>query len=772
MTQSIFKHLVTRYLIVVVWLAIPFQALQAASAENKQYDIPAFLLQTKMATDASIIAMAEDNQFNSKIRQLATQLLHEKDASSSDASLFRLNTLSGNFVSARENLQQHNLLDPKTNRFHYLHYQLYLGTRIAQSNKPTDFSAAFTQQFNSIYSNLNNLDASRAGKITGYSLSQGRSYLLWLFSEIKNRKTEKFLRRLLNAYADYWVYHQVFDLAAELIAKDNGHRYFIDDKVLINTSDGASISAIVVRPKNASKPLPAAMMFNIYTVYQRNLNEAINAAARGYIGVVADTRGKRLSPNDIRPYETEVTDVNSVIDWVSRQHWSDGRVGSYGGSYLGFAQWASAKKLHPALKTMVPYAAVIPGQGLPMENNVFLNANYGWAFYVTNNKTVDHSIYDQHDRWQNLNENWYQQGRAYREFDKIDGTPNPWLQRWLKHPEFDEYWQSMVPYKKDFSKIDIPVLSITGYYDDSQISAIHYLSEHYKYHSNPEHYLLIGPYDHNTSQATQRPQLRNYTLDPVAHVNVPELTFEWFDYIFKNQPKPELIKDKINYQLMGDNSWQHAPFLEALHAGSKKLYLSTETNGQYNLLSSTPQKEIDFLSQKVDLKDRTTQHNDYYPWPIIKDELEVPNGLAFVSEPFEQDTELSGRITGELRLSINKKDLDIGLVFYELTSEGKAFHLSYYLGRASYAKDMSKRQLLTPGKIETIPFERTRMTSKMIKKGSRIAVLANVNKNKLAQINYGTGKDVSDETIDDAEEPLIIRWYSDSYINLPLQKQH
>lgn len=71
------------------------------------------------------------------------------------------------------------------------------------------------------------------------------------------------------------------------------------------------------------------------------------------------------------PYEYETKDVNAVIDWIIQQSWSNGRVGMYGGSYSGFAQWAAAKYLHPALKTIVPYVAAIPGLGLPMENNVF-----------------------------------------------------------------------------------------------------------------------------------------------------------------------------------------------------------------------------------------------------------------------------------------------------------------------------------------------------------------------------------------------------------------
>jgi uncharacterized protein len=38
------------------------------------------------------------------------------------------------------------------------------------------------------------------------------------------------------------------------------------------------------------------------------------------------------------------------------------------------------------------------------------------------------------------------------------------------------------------------------------------------------------------------------------------------------------------------------------------------------------------------------------------------------------------------------------------------------------------------------------------------------------QINYGTGKDVSEETIADAGAPLEIRWFGDSFIDVPVAR--
>ena len=114
--------------------------------------------------------------------------------------------------------------------------------------------------------------------------------------------------------------------------------------------------------------------------------------------------------------------------------------------------------------------------------------------------------------------------------------------------------------------------------------------------------------------------------------------------------------------------------------------------------------------------------------------------------------------------------MDIGMVLYEVMPTGELFHLSYFFVRASYAKDMSERRLLTPGKVESIPVDKIRMASRRLSKGSRLLVTLNVNKNPYAQINYGTGKDVSDEDINDAKIPLQIKWQNNSYIKIPIWK--
>jgi putative CocE/NonD family hydrolase len=554
-------------------------------------------------------------------------------------------------------------------------------------------------------------------------------------------------------------------LCTLLLVPGNSQDYIIEDSVIIRTSYGATLSAVVVRKKEAVQKQPAALMFFIYSNLERSLEEAKSAADHGYVGIVADTRGKRLSPDKIEPYEHEVQDVNAVIGWIIHQPWSDGRVGMYGGSYSGFAQWAATKQLHPALKTIVPYVAAIPGLGLPMENNVFLTANYQWPFYVTNNRMTDTTVNNANQRFRRMRNAWFFSGVAYNRIDSVDGMPNPWLQKWLSHPAYDAYWQSMVPFGKDYARINIPVLSITGYYDDGQVSALEYLRQHYLYRPDAQHYLVIGPYDHFGAQRGGVPVLRGYTVDPVALINTRELTFQWLDHILKDAPRPSLVKDKINFAPMGSNRWKHVPALDQMEDGIFRFYLAE--NKKLSVIKPvTPGYNV----QQVDFSDRDLWTGEYYPDPIIKTQLDTSSGLFFWSEPFIESVTVSGQVEGILQAIINKKDMDINISLYEVMPDGKFFQLSYYIGRASYARDMTRRQLLQPGKLETLPVTRSRLFSKQLQEGSRLLVVLNINKNPFSQVNYGSGKEVNEETVADAGEPLRIQWSTESYIRVGVSR--
>lgn len=652
-----------------------------------------------------------------------------------------------------------------------LAYQLYARAKQTQSAHPGNFAAIYQKTFVEAMRKLDDRTAYR--EYGGFSNPGVLNNLRSAFEDCLSAANKTALLSpadalaLCVAYADLRLAEETGQIAQALILADCHRRYAVTEQ-LVRIPSGIHLQAITILKKGKLWPEPAALQYTIYADSVPGVR-LFAPAAYGYAGVVVYGRGKGLSRDEIVPFEYDGEDADQIITWIARQPWCNGKVGMFGGSYNGFTQWAAAKYHNPALKTIVPYVAAIPGLGLPMENNVFLNANYGWAFYTTNNRYLDNRTYNDPERWASLNRNWFNSGAAYKKIDSVDGKPNPWLQRWLQHPDYDRYWQQQVPYQQDFAQINIPVLTVEGYYDDGQISGLHYYLEHLKYNRKADHYLLIGPYDHFGTQNGGVPVLRGYTVDPVALINTREVTFQWLDYVLKGKKRPAIIKDKVNYEVMGTNNWAHTGSIAGMAGKKLRLYLTDQASGNnYQLSSKLPDHPFQ-LTDTVGLFSRETWYGDYYPSPIIKNGINHSNGLFFVTEPFDRPTQINGLFTGELKAIINKRDMDITVVFYEVTPEGKYFQLSYFLGRASYAADMTHRQLLVPGQMATIPFERTRLVSRQLQKGSRLLVVVNTDKKPFAQVNYGTGGDVALETSRDGQVPLVINWLNGSYIDVPVK---
>ncbi len=654
----------------------------------------------------------------------------------------------------------------------YIPFELFSKAKIWQLASGDGFSEAYESVFKAYLANCNDEQAYSATIVfTTYdAVAQFTNGFETNYKKISGASLH--FDEALALLKSYFLYH-VFTLTEPIVYKeierDENRRYIIKEEVIISAIDGAELTVITALKRDAA-PMPAILVFTIYADAS-NVNDALLAASKGYAGVVATSRGKRLSKGAIEPFKHEFKDVYTVIDWISHQDWNNAKVGMYGGSYNGFTQWASMKeKVHPALKTIVPSVSVAPGIDDPMENNVFLNFPYKWIPYVTNTKYLDNDANFDRDRWNTLEHEWFESGKAYNKMDSIDGTPSPVFQEWISHPSYDAYWQNMIPYKDEFSHINIPILTTTGYYDDGQRGAMYYYLQHLKYNPKADHYLLIGPYDHWGAQFASSADLRGYQIDEVAHINIKQgLVFDWFDYILKGKEKPAILKNKVNFQVMGTNTWMHTSSLSEMSNDSLVFYLSADKSmGQYGLDTEKPKSAID-LHLDVDFKDRTKMNNaKYYPSPIIEDSLNLKDGLVFMSEPFKKETIINGSFKGELKIKINKKDFDFGVNLYELTPEGKYFHLSFYIGRASYAESREHRKLLTPNSSTTIAFDNTRIISKKIPKNSRIVIVVNANKNPYGQINYGTGNDVSRESIIDATIPLELKINTESKIIIPI----
>jgi uncharacterized protein len=132
--------------------------------------------------------------------------------------------------------------------------------------------------------------------------------------------------------------------------------------------------------------------------------------------------------------------------------------------------------------------------------------------------------------------------------------------------------------------------------------------------------------------------------------------------------------------------------------------------------------------------------------------------------------EVAGLFSGQLDLVSNKRDFDFMISLFELTMKGEYLQLPPNWSRASHVASLTTRQLLTPGARTQLKFTSGRLVGHRLAAGSRLVAVVSVLRSSAQDINYGTGKVVSEETIADAGVPLRISWFASSYIDLPVRR--
>ncbi len=726
-------------------------------------------------------AAAADPTVPAVMRDLAERVLpvyQENDPDRYLRNLSGLQLVAGHYNAAWQTRQQlrdrRKAIDARRPIGRSVIYDIYAYARSREAQDKGRFPQTFATAYRAIISPLSDQDAYN---VTGWleaPVAPLRDAVQRAFDQWRPKGSipQTDAVELIWTYLTFDAYRNFHPLVAALNEDDDGKRYVTDWDVLIQTPDGANISAVIVRPKDDSKPLPALLEFTIYVDARTFAREC---AAHGYVGVVAFTRGERRSRGPVVPFKYDGEDARVVINWIAKQPWSDGRVGMYGGTYSAFAEWAAASKHLPAaLKAIATHSATAPGIDFPMTGNIVRNAGYRWSGCVSNLPDFDEKVCADDARWRALDEAWYTSGKSYRELERALGGRNLIFHNWLDHPSYDRYWQKLIPYKDEFRHVRIPVLATTGYYASGEVGTLYYFTEHYRADPHANHTLLIGPYDDGAMQHGAPANLQGYALDPAALVDLRELRYQWFDHIFKGADKPALLQDRVNFQLMGSNEWRHAPSLEAMGKGTLKFYLDAGVavpGGDTHRLALRKSSDTTFVQHTVNLADRS---DSSLPPPnaIFSKSLQIRNGVVFVSAPLKSAQEFSGLFSGKLDFTINKMDVDLSIALYELLPSGdylQLFDPAYEL-RASYAHDRINRQLLRAGERQQLTFKSDRLTSRKLEAGSRIVAVLSVNKRPDRQINYGTGRAINQESVADARVPVKIHWYSDSYIDLPVNR--
>jgi putative CocE/NonD family hydrolase len=718
----------------------------------------------------------EDAAAPAIVRDLAMRLIPVYQDADPDRYLTNLSALqmvAGNYTAAdasRQSLRERRRsADRRRPAGRAVIYDMYAHARAMQAEDGVPFTDAFTKSFGETFSRLDDRDAYAVTHWLAAPAPAFRDALQRAFDQQRSKDQigQSEAVDLIWKYVAFDAYRSFGPLVDSLDAEDDRRRYSVDDEVLIRTAGGASISATVIRPKRLDNPLPALLEFTV----EDSHNSAKECAAHGYIGVVAYTRGRRASSDAAIPFQRDGDDARAVIEWIAKQSWSDGRVGMFGEGYSGFTPWAAAKRLPPALKAIATAAAIAPGISFPMEGGIFQNSAYRWSLHMIDGNAADDDDFRDDAHWRALDQKWYSSGMRYRDMGRLNGKPNPLFIRWLNHPSYDRYWQKMVPNREEFARINIPVLTTTGYFAPNAPADLFYFTQHHRYNPHADHLLLVGPYDDGLMEHGTSATLRGYQIDPAAVTDLRELRYQWFDHVLKGAALPSPLTDTINYEVMGANAWRHAPSLDAMGERSLRFFLESAVTGVRNRLTLHKRANAPFVQQSVSFLDRSDAAWTP-PTELVSKSVTPRYGVVFVSEPLTKPTEFDGLFSGRLDFTVNKMDVDVSVVLYELLAGGQYVRLfsPTFDFRASYAHDRAHRHLLKAGERQELVFKSERITSRRLQAGSRLVMVLGINKRADREINYGTGNDVSEESVADGKIPLKLQWHGESYIDIPVHR--
>lgn len=640
---------------------------------------------------------------------------------------------------------------------------IYARARQIEERERIDFAQAYARAFQEQVPPLDNAQAAAIIALLEAPPSTFREQVRQAFERLRGASSiaQSDALALVRSWLGYESRRSVAALLPALKAAEHRRRYVVSSVAI--PVRGGVVHASIVRPGGAKSPLPALLRFTIDPAE----DDAQRSAFRNYVGVTAYVRGRAPDgKGTVWPFVRDGEDAAAVIAWIARQPWSDGRVGMLGDGYSGYAAWAAARLRPPALKAIATAAPMAPGIDFPMAGQIFRNAmvvRWSQEHAITGSPPPD-AFADA--RWQSLDERWYRSDREYWDIDRVLlGKRSPLVRTWLTHPSHDRYWRKFLPSPAQFARIDIPVLTIGGYYG-AEAGALYYHEAHVRHRPRTDSTLLLGPYDAASIRVGTTPTLRGHTLDPGARIDLPELRYQWFDHVLRGGPRPALLKDRVNLQVMGADRWRHLPSLDAPDRAPWKLYLDAGRRGGPHTLSDAAPPAGQSVQLAVDLADR---RDAGVPWStaIQSRQLPVRNALAFVGEPLPKDTEIEGRLRATFDITPSRQDADFHLALYEQTAAGDYVLLSEpYDFRASYAGDRVHRRLLRAGERQTLTVITERVTARKLAAGSRLVLVVGLNKRPDRQINYGTGKDVNSETIADAGPPVRVRWHAGSHVEI------
>lgn len=502
--------------------------------------------------------------------------------------------------------------------------------------------------------------------------------------------------------------------------------------------DGVRLKIDIFRPK-AEGRFPAILQ---QTPYNKNgqVKRANNFASRGYVVINVDSRGRFESGGEWDPFSAKhKTDGYDLVQWIAKQPWCSGSVGTYGLSYMGWTSWWTASQAPPALKAIVPEVAP-PDHfyNCPYQNGIFVCWMMDWAgsmsarlphragpggyggFAVNREKAYSHLPYIDFDKTRNY-------------------KPNAWWRKWILQNTADtEYWRG-ISYQtpKSYAQVKVPSLAISGWFDANfPGTPMNYLAM--KQHGGtPEARrprIVIGPWQHIINRYRVA---AGVDFGEQAIIDWDGYILRWFDYHLKGIDNGVLKDSPVHVFVMGRNKWRAAQDWPLPQTKYIKYYLHSDgtansSAGNGSLTTERPGKERadEYVYDPISPTPSAAFTNGHIDGPRdISKSAARQDVLVYDTPVLTEDMEIVGPITAQLFAATSGADTDWMIRLSDVHPDGRSLFLGEGVMRARH-RDPDKSGAFNPNKLSTLkpnqPYEYQidfwRPTGNVFGKGHRIRI--------------------------------------------------
>ncbi len=456
--------------------------------------------------------------------------------------------------------------------------------------------------------------------------------------------------------------------------------------IAIPMRDGIHLGADILLPSSAGR-WPTILVRTPYN--RKGLGSYRYFLGSGYAVVLEDIRGRFGSQGVFGNITQEGPDASDSIDWISKQPWSNGRVGMAGSSYVGIVEWWAALQDNPHLMAISPMSS---------GDDEYLD-----RFYSTGGALqLGHRLV-----W--LAENLTPPSHVRPLFSSFighlplrtadvaaTGTILPLWRTALAHPSYDEFWRN-ASIREQIRRIDIPVRSLGGWFDVYAESDLDAFSRLAKRHQTIETW--IGPWAHNPGF-----QFSGRNFGPQAHMRIRAMQAEWFDQWVKKTPSAGTpAAPLLHIFVMGPNVWREEHEWPLTRTHYTPLYLTSEGHANSSAGNGTLDWQPIFTSRPdtftYDPRNPVPTAGGAIccdtklmpPGPLDQRVVETrPDILVYTSAPLSEGIEVTGPVRVVLYVSTSANDTDYTAKIVDVQPDGHALLVTDGIQRLRYRLSLNK----------------------------------------------------------------------------------